>query len=279
MDFNQTREYLAGVERTRRQFLAATGRPDPFAEKVKGAIFAMVAPRLALDAAMPDLNEALQGVDAHNFRHHRKHIADSVRRAVRGRLGRDADLSDIEEMLAALEREEDDGEEPGRDTSYDARRRRHGRDEERVSEPGMSASLDPSQHPFSESEAAEDEELEELKGQMSPEAYDRLQRRASDRRRRARDSEESPFDAQQRRRTARDDPMFEGAPRTGGGMMRREASSVDRPGMGYRPPDVAAKDKRRRYGADSKPSFGTRFGFTSRVSDTASATPIKVAVG
>jgi hypothetical protein len=268
VDIEQTRAYLAGVERTRSQFLAATRRPDPFAEKVKGAIFAMVAPRLALDAQMPDLDLAVAGVDRGNFHSHRKHIADSVRRAVKGRLGRDADVEDIEQLLEALEREE--GEDDDMNTSYDTRRH-HGRDAEPVERPGFGEPEPPEDDPWS----AEDAELEELKGQMSPEAYDRLRRRAADRRQ-GRDTPYRRFDS--RRRTGRDDPLFPGAPRTGGGMYPMENETVQRPGFGE-PRDVGARDKRRRYGADAKPGFSDRFGFTRSVTDSSSSSPIKVAVG
>jgi hypothetical protein len=273
MDIEQQREYLAGVERTRRQFLAATGRPSPAALKLKGALIAYIVPRLALDAAMPDLDPAVAGVDAHNFRHHRKHVADAVRRAVKGRLGRDANIDDIDRLLEALEQEE----EPGRDTSYDSRRRRaRDEEEERVSEPGMSASLDPSENPFAEAEA-EDAELEELRdgNHLSPEAYDRLRRRAADRRRQGRDTPYHRFDA--RRRAHDDPPDFAGKPEPGGGMVANP-SSVDRPGM--RPAtDPGAKDKRRRFGQDAKLGFSDRFGFTRPVSDSSSSSPIKVAAG
>jgi hypothetical protein len=249
-DLESQRRYIAQVDAMRADFLRATGRPDPFAERVKGALFAMVAPRLALDAQMPDLNEALQGTDRSNFRSRRKHIGDAVRRAVRGRLGRDADLSDIEEMLAALEQEEEQGED---------RYRARGRDEE-LSRPGMSPALDPEAHDFFD-------ELEEMRerGEIGEDAYRRL-RTAKDRRA-GRDAEPSPyenFDARRRGLGSDDPPDFMGMPRTGGSMVPMP-SSVDRPGFGE-PRDVAARDRRpgfRRYGADSVPTgFADRFGFT-----------------
>jgi hypothetical protein len=285
--FDEQKKYVQQVEALADQFRAATGQRSPTADRVRGALYAYIAPRLGQDERVrpDDLDDATAGLDRSNFRARRAHVADRVRKMTRGRgrLGRDVDLSDLEALLGGLEREEG-GEEDN--TSYDSRRR-HGRDEERgVTEPGMSRALDPSQHPFSESEA-EDAELEELKTQMSPEAYDRLRRRAADRRRRARDSEESPYESlDQRRRVGRDDPMFPGAPRTGGGQYPMENESVDRPGMGE-PRDVGAKDRARRYGArprrmgaDAAPrGFSDRFKFTNSVSNTTSAAPIKIAVG
>jgi hypothetical protein len=275
--FDEQKKYVQQVEALAADYRAATGQRSPTADRVRGALYAYLAPRLGQDERIrpADLDGATEGLDRGNFRARRRMVADRVRKMTRGRgrLGRDVELDDLENLLDGLEREE--GEED-RDTSYDSRR--HGRDEERVTEPGMSRSLDPSQHPFSEAEA-EDAELEELKGQMSPEAYDRLRRRAADRRRRARDSEESPYESfDHRRRVGRDQPDFEAAPMPGGGMLRPMESSVDKPGM--RPPsDIAAKDRRPRHGQDSKPSFGARFAFTSRVSDSSSASPIKIAVG
>jgi hypothetical protein len=250
MDIEQQRQYLAGVDRTRTAFLRATGRLDPFAEKVKGAIFAMVAPRLALDAHMPDLDDAVAGVDRSNFRARRRHIGDAVRRAVRGKLGRDADIEDIEQLLAALEED--------RDTSYDSRY--HGRDAEPVERPGYSQPEPPEDDPFGEAEDFLDSELESMRRELGEDNYRRL-RAASDRRhhargrRRARDDEPSPYESFDHRRTARDSPPdFPGVPRPGGSMVE--------------PRDVGAKDRRqhfRKFGQDSAlSSFDSRFKFTQR---------------
>jgi hypothetical protein len=254
-DIAAERRRLDQIEDTRRQFLAATGHPDPFAERVRGAIFAMVGPRLALDAQMPDLNEALQGVDRGNFRSRRRMIGDRIRKAMRGRLGRDADLDDLDELLAALEREEE-GE--------DGRR---ARDDEPVNRPGFEPATDPAEDPFREAHDFLDEELEEMRGSIGEDAYRRL-RAAFDRRHRdaedRRQGRDTPFHRFDRRR-AEDDPSFAGAPRTGGGMYPMENANIDRPGF---PPatDPAAKDRRpgfRKFGQDSAPrSFERRFAFT-----------------
>jgi hypothetical protein len=58
---------------------------------------------------MPDLSEAVRGVDRRNIKHSRKRVADGVRRLVRGRLS--ADIDDLEQLLEALEREEGEDEE------------------------------------------------------------------------------------------------------------------------------------------------------------------------
>jgi hypothetical protein len=241
--YAEQRAYVRQTEALAADYRRALGVPDPFAERIKGAVFALVAPRLALDAQMPDLNEALQGVDRGNFRSRRRHIGDSIRRAVRGRLGRDADIEDIDELLAALEREEE-GEHD--DT-------------------------------FREAEDFLDEELESMRrnGEIGEESYrrlknasDRRRREAEDRRRHGRDR--SPYDNfDARRRAARDNPPdFYGMPRPGGTIVPME-SSIDRPGFGQ-PRDPGAKDRgfrhARQFGQDAAPtSFSSRFAFTRGV--------------
>jgi hypothetical protein len=128
------------------------------------------------------------------------------------------------------------------------------------------------------------------RGEIGEDGYRRLRaasdrrRDAGDRRRHGRDREPSPYESFDRRRAARDDPPdFMGMPRTGGSMVPNP-SSVDRPGFGE-PRDPAAKDRRpgfarpRKFGQDAALSFGQRFSFTNRVTDSTSSAPIKIAVG
>jgi hypothetical protein len=118
-------------------------RLSPTAQRLKGALFAYLGPRLAFDHEMPDLEPVLEGVDRGNVRGRRKLIADRLRKAMRGRTARDADLSDLECLLEALEEldEVEDHEieadpshepesDPFREPGEDRRRRMAGDDPE-----------------------------------------------------------------------------------------------------------------------------------------------------
>jgi hypothetical protein len=236
MDLEQTREYLAGVDRTRAEFLRATGRPDPFVEKIKTAVWTLVAPRLALDATMPDLDDAVAGTDRGNFHSRRKMIGDRVRKLVRGKLGRDQDLDDLDELLSALERE--------RDGEAEDREYRHSRDGE------------PESDPWREPEAeALDAVLEELRDRLPRDAYDRLVRaRAEDRRRREA--------GDRKQRLGRDMPVegFNNFSNLGTGSERSSFNNFENVGSGQ-----DQRPRFQKFGEDSAPTgFAARFKFTRR---------------
>jgi hypothetical protein len=73
------------------------------ATHLRGALYAYLAPRLAMDAQMPDLGPVVQDVTRRNFHDKRNQIAARLRHATHGRIAYDADLSDILDLLDALE--------------------------------------------------------------------------------------------------------------------------------------------------------------------------------
>jgi hypothetical protein len=76
-------------------------------QRLKGALFSYIGPRLALDAEMPDLDRIVEGVGRDTPS---RRIASRLRSALRGRVARDVDLDDFEALLEALE-EMEEGEE------------------------------------------------------------------------------------------------------------------------------------------------------------------------
>jgi hypothetical protein len=100
-------------DRRRKLAMDADRHLSPTAQRLRGALFTYLGPRLAADERMPDLASAVAGVDRGNVRRSRRTIADSIRRLTRGKLARDADVMDLEELLEQLERAEgEDEEEP-----------------------------------------------------------------------------------------------------------------------------------------------------------------------
>jgi hypothetical protein len=81
--------------------------------RTHGALITYVAPRLAKDAKLPDLAGILAGAPTANRISQRAGIATAIRAT--SRLAQDADLSDIAELLEAMERVsgEDEAVEPG----------------------------------------------------------------------------------------------------------------------------------------------------------------------
>lgn len=103
--------------------MPTTQRLSPAGGIVRGALAVYLAPRLAADAAMPDLRSVLLGSTAANRVTQLAGIASSVRSLMAGRLAKDADLEDLGEMLEAIakvtdgEREMDDDGEDGMEPS------------------------------------------------------------------------------------------------------------------------------------------------------------------
>jgi hypothetical protein len=85
-------------------------RLSPIAMRTKGAIFAYIAPRMALDQKVPSLTPLLADVTGKNFETMLPTIGRRVERAVRGKLAQDADIDDIAQMLDALEDTKEEGE-------------------------------------------------------------------------------------------------------------------------------------------------------------------------
>lgn len=198
LSYSEAKQYVDTIDRIR-----GTRRPGAVRDRVRGALAAYIGPRLAMDATLDDvdLERVTEDLARGSLRGRRRLVADRVRRAVRGRLGKDADIDDLDELLAHFEREEE------------------GEDE--VDVPGMSRPTYASEGPMNDyRDQGEDEgdptdvELRELLGE---EAFDRLIRHGRDRRR-----------ADDRRRIGRDQPVFNGAPMPGGGMMRREGEDRHR---------------------------------------------------
>ncbi len=117
LELKRQADYQRGVERIAadyRRMLAADSKParphlTAFQQTLKGALFCYSGPRLAHDAEMPDLDPVVEGVDR---RTPRKLIADRLRKAVRGRVARDADFDDVELLLRALEQDLDPADAP-----------------------------------------------------------------------------------------------------------------------------------------------------------------------
>jgi hypothetical protein len=88
-----------------------TKEPDVMAKKpilsrkaalAKGALSLHLAPKMAADATL-DFNTILAGVTAKNFKSQKAAIADRIRLATTGKLAQDADLSDVADLLTAIE--------------------------------------------------------------------------------------------------------------------------------------------------------------------------------
>lgn len=104
---HRRRAVMAGLRRMALD--ERTNRLSPTAHRVAGAVWTLLGPRMARDERIPDLTSAVEGVDRGNLRGRRRQVADSIRRLVRGKLGKDEDLDDLDDLLASL-CEEEDGE-------------------------------------------------------------------------------------------------------------------------------------------------------------------------
>lgn len=80
-----------------------------FAYSVKGALAMALAPKLAQDAKV-DLNAVLSGVTAKTFGKLKPEIGKRLTAATKGKLAADAELSDVVELLDAMERVESEPE-------------------------------------------------------------------------------------------------------------------------------------------------------------------------
>ncbi len=79
-----------------------TTKLSPRAVSTRGALYAYLKPRLAVDAKL-DLNAILAGVNAANFTARKPFIASAVRSAASGNLAQDADVEDVGEILDQIE--------------------------------------------------------------------------------------------------------------------------------------------------------------------------------
>jgi len=84
--------------------------PSRKAAVVSGALITYLTPRLAADARLPSLAAITEGVSDANFGALIPTVARRVRRATRGKLAMDADIEDLQDLLEALE--DDDEENP-----------------------------------------------------------------------------------------------------------------------------------------------------------------------
>lgn len=71
---------------------------------LQGALTAAILPKLAQDAALPDLSKVLASVTPQNFRANKPRIAQDIRFVMRGKLAQDADLDDLPKLLDAFEK-------------------------------------------------------------------------------------------------------------------------------------------------------------------------------
>src|SRR6202012_2673760 len=65
----------------------------------RGALASFIVPRLAADAKMPSLTTILLGVNAANFKDHKKAIAEGVTKALKGKLAKDASTEGLVALL------------------------------------------------------------------------------------------------------------------------------------------------------------------------------------
>lgn len=100
-----------------------TVRLSPRASVAKGSIIAVLRPRMAMDAAVPDLTSVAQLLGKKGF--DKAQAATLIRQASAGLLAQDADLDDIQEVLEALtpilDKEEDEGEDTEANSSFPMR--------------------------------------------------------------------------------------------------------------------------------------------------------------
>lgn len=75
---------------------------SPKAIAVKGALKAYLAPKLAQDAKLGDLNPLFAGIDAKTIKAKTSDLVKAVEAKVKGKLVQDADLSDLKALLAAF---------------------------------------------------------------------------------------------------------------------------------------------------------------------------------
>lgn len=69
---------------------------------VKGALSVHLKPRMAADAALPDLNPILATITQKNFKASKPKLVAALKRATKGKLAADADIEDVTELLDAL---------------------------------------------------------------------------------------------------------------------------------------------------------------------------------
>ena len=77
-------------------------RISPAGMVARGALFTYLTPRLAQDAKLPNLTKLTKGVTSRNYSRSIPGLDRAIRQAVRGRLARDADISDLADLLNAL---------------------------------------------------------------------------------------------------------------------------------------------------------------------------------
>lgn len=69
---------------------------------VKGALTAYLKPKMAADAALPDLSSMLKGVGQKNWATSKPKVVAAIKRATTGKLAADADIADVVELLDTL---------------------------------------------------------------------------------------------------------------------------------------------------------------------------------
>jgi hypothetical protein len=69
---------------------------------VKGALTAYLKPKMAADAAIPDLSTMLKGVGQKNWATSKPKVIAALKRATTGKLAADADIGDVVELLDTL---------------------------------------------------------------------------------------------------------------------------------------------------------------------------------
>src|SRR5215467_2807097 len=77
-------------------------RISPAGMVARGALFTYLTPRLAQDARLPNLSTLTKGVTSRNYARAIPALDKAIRAAMKGRMAKDADISDLADLLNAL---------------------------------------------------------------------------------------------------------------------------------------------------------------------------------
>ena len=77
-------------------------RISPAGMVARGALFTYLTPRLAQDARLPNLSTLTKGVTSRNYARVIPALDKAIRTAMKGRMAKDADISDLADLLNAL---------------------------------------------------------------------------------------------------------------------------------------------------------------------------------
>jgi hypothetical protein len=77
-------------------------RISPAGMVARGALFTYLTPRLAQDARLPNLSNLTKGVTSRNYARAIPALDKAIRTAMKGRMAKDADISDLADLLNAL---------------------------------------------------------------------------------------------------------------------------------------------------------------------------------